>query len=160
MHPPVSRKPATPMTWRERLTALRNIVPLFRMIWETSPPLTISTLILRFFRALLPLATLWVSKLILDAVVAVIRGKAANPQAIWMLVGLEFGLAILSDVIGRLVTLCDSLLSDRFANRVSVRLMRHAARLDLTAFEDPVFYDKLERARRQTTARISLATST
>jgi ATP-binding cassette subfamily B protein len=148
------------MTWRERLAALRNILPLFRMIWETSPPLTVATLVLRLFRALLPLATLWVSKLILDAVVAVIRGKAANPQAIWKLVALEFGLAVLSDVIGRLVTLCDSLLSDRFTNRISVRLMRHAARLDLTAFEDPVFYDKLERARRQTTGRISLATST
>ena len=160
MHPPVGRKPAKPMTWRERLAALRNILPLFRMIWETSPPLTIATLILRLFRALLPLATLWVSKLILDAVVAIIRGKTANPHAIWTLVAIEFGLAVLSDLIGRLVTLCDSLLSDRFTNRISVRLMRHAARLDLTAFEDPVFYDKLERARRQTTGRLSLESST
>src|SRR5689334_14271807 len=111
MHPPVARKPAKPMTWRERLAALRNVFPLFRMIWETSRPLTVATLILRLFRALLPLATLWVSKLILDAVVAFIRGKAANPREIWTLVAIEFGLAILSDVIGRVVTLCDSMLS-------------------------------------------------
>ena len=66
---------------------------------------------------------------------------------------LEFGLAILSDVLGRAITLCDSLLGDRFTNRISVRLMKHATRLDLASFEDPVFYDKLERARRQTTGR-------
>jgi ATP-binding cassette subfamily B protein len=160
MHPPVARKPAKPMTWRERLAALRNVFPLFRMIWETSRPLTVATLILRLFRALLPLATLWVSKLILDAVVAFIRGKAANPREIWTLVAIEFGLAILSDVIGRVVTLCDSMLSDRFSNRISVRMMRHASRLDLTSFEDPVFYDKLERARRQTSGRLGLASST
>jgi ATP-binding cassette subfamily B protein len=52
--------------------------------------------------------------------------------------------------------LCDSLLGDRFTNLVSVRLMEHASRLDLASFEDPVFYDKLERARRQTTGRLGL----
>jgi ATP-binding cassette subfamily B protein len=148
------------MTWRERLAALRNVFPLFRMIWETSPALTFATLVLRLFRALLPLATLWVSKLILDAVVAFIRGKAVDSHVVWQLLALEFGLAILSDVLGRVVTLCDSLLSDQFTNRISVRMMRHASRLDLTAFEDPVFYDKLERARRQTTGRIGLMSST
>src|SRR5436305_10202828 len=100
MHPPVSRRPSKPMTWRERLAALRNVFPLFRMIWETSRALTVATLVLRLFRALLPLATLWVSKLILDAVVALIRGKAVDSHALWKLVALEFGLAIVSDVMG------------------------------------------------------------
>jgi ATP-binding cassette, subfamily B, bacterial len=42
---------------------------------------------------------------------------------------------------------------------VSVRLMRHATQLDLASFEDPVFYDKLERARRQSTGRLTLLAS-
>jgi len=92
-------------------------------------------------------------------VVALIRGKAVNPRTLWTLVALEFGLAILSDVLGRVVTLCDSLLSDRFTNQLSVRMMKHASRLDLTAFEDPVFYDKLERARRQAVPRSWLGSS-
>jgi ATP-binding cassette, subfamily B, bacterial len=37
-------------------------------------------------------------------------------------------------------------------------LMEHAATLDLYHFEDPVFYDQLERARRQTVGRIGLLT--
>src|ERR1041385_913312 len=79
MHPPVARKPAKPMTWRERMAALRNIFPLFRMIWETSPALTVATLVLRLFRALIPLATLWVSKLILDAVGTGFFGDRDHP---------------------------------------------------------------------------------
>ena len=85
-----------------------------------------------------------------------IARKSGTPWAIWKLAGLELALAIVSDVLGRANTLCDSLLGDRFTNRVSVRLMQHSTKLDLASFEDPVFHDKLERARKQTTGRIGL----
>jgi len=126
------------------------------MVWETSPPLVVASTVFRLFRALLPLAMLWVSKLIIDGVVAWITRRGGILAGIWKLVALELALAIASDVLGRANTLCDSLLGDRFTNRVSVRLMEHASRLDLASFEDPVFYDKLDRARRQTTGRMGL----
>jgi ATP-binding cassette subfamily B protein len=126
------------------------------MVWETSPPLVVANTVFRLFRALLPLAMLWVSKLIIDGVVAWITRRGGILAGIWKLVALELALAIASDVLGRANTLCDSLLGDRFTNRVSVRLMEHASRLDLASFEDPVFYDKLDRARRQTTGRMGL----
>jgi ATP-binding cassette subfamily B protein len=126
------------------------------MVWDTSPPLVSASVFLRIIRALLPVTTLWVGKLIIDAIVARISGHTASTQAIWKWVAVELFLAIASDSLGRVNALCDSLLGDRFTNRLSVRLMQHASRLDLTAFEDPVFYDKLERARRQTTGRLGL----
>jgi ATP-binding cassette subfamily B protein len=141
------------------VASLRNIRPLLRMVWETSPPLVATSAVLRLLRALLPVSMLWVGKLILDAVVARISGAAGDLAAVWRLVAIELGLAVLSDVLGRANALCDSLLGDRFTNRVSLRLMRHATRLDLASFEDPVFYDKLERARRQTSARLGLLSS-
>jgi ATP-binding cassette subfamily B protein len=133
--------------------------PLLAMVWETSPPLVAATAFLRFIRALLPLAMLWISKLILDAVVGWIRRGSGDSRHVWNLVALELGLAVLSDLLGRANSLADSLLGDRFTNRISVRLIEHATKLDLASFEDPVFYDKLERARRQTTGRISLLAS-
>jgi len=125
---------------------------MLRLVWETSPPLVLSGIVLRLLRALLPLATLWVAKLIIDAVVA-------HSPVLWKWVGVELTLAILSDILGRANALGDSLLADRFTNKISVRLMKHAAKLDLVSFEDPVFYDKLERARRQTTGRVTLLAS-
>jgi len=126
------------------------------MVWDTSPALVSITTALRLIRALLPLAMLWVSKLILDGVVAWIRRGSGNAAGLWKLVALELGLAVLSDLLARANSLVDSLLGDRFTNRISVRLIEHATQLDLASFEDPVFYDKLERARRQTTGRIGL----
>jgi ATP-binding cassette subfamily B protein len=156
MHNPEPRRPTVELSWRERLASLRNVRPLLKMVWETSPPLVVASTVFRLFRALLPLAMLWVSKLIIDGVVAWISRGRGNLTDIWKLVALELSLAIASDVLGRANTLCDSLLGDRFTNRISVRLMEHASRLDLASFEDPVFYDKLDRARRQTTGRMSL----
>src|SRR5205809_336474 len=118
MHPPLPHRPATELSWRSRLASLRYIRPLLGMVWETSPPLMIATAVLRLFRALLPLAMLWVSKLSLDLVVGRIVRGSGNLAAIWKLVALEFGLAVLSDVLGRGNALLDSLLGDRFTNRI------------------------------------------
>src|SRR3954471_15675635 len=147
---------AEDMTWQARMASLRYVRPLLKLVWETSPPLVVASISLRLIRALMPLAMLWVPKLIIDGVVAWVSHRGGSLEHIWKLVALEFGLAILSDFLSRGNSLCDSLLGDRFTNRVSVRLMQHATALDLASFEDPVFYDKLERARRQTTGRMGL----
>ncbi|RSK36002.1 ABC transporter ATP-binding protein [Hymenobacter metallilatus] len=146
------------LTVKERFSALRNLPAFLRLIWQTSPALTLGNVALRLLRAALPVAMLYVGQLILDAVVHLSRQPADARQLtpVLMLVALEFGLAVLSDALGRGVALLDSLLGDLFANQSSIRLMQHAAELDLDQFEDSNFYDKLERARRQTLSRTVL----
>lgn len=94
-------------------------------------------------------------KLIIDTVLAIRAGTAVAMQ-LWELVALEIALVITGEVLARGSALVESLLGDLFSNVTSVRLMEHAATLDLYQFEDPAFYDQLERARRQTTSRIGL----
>jgi len=154
---------------RERFGALRNLPPFLRLIWQTSRPLTIFNVALRLLRAVLPVAMLFVGKLIIDEVVMLASGTAAPAtlsgwwasgmlDRLLVLILTELGIAILSDVLGRTVSLLDSLLSERFTNAMSVRLMEHAATLDLEDFEDSELQDQLERARRQTTGRSALMT--
>jgi ATP-binding cassette, subfamily B, bacterial len=128
------------------------------MVWDTSPSLAFISISSRLLRGALPVAMLYVSKLIVDAVVRSVRGGHIESGRVWRLVAVELGLAVASDLLGRAVALADSLLCDRFTNRVSVELMRHASVLDLAHFEEPEFYDKLERARRQTMGRMQLMT--
>ena len=154
-------------SWRERLGALRNLPPFLTLVWRTSPALTLGQALLRIVRALLPVATLYVGKLIIDEVVLLVQAPpAAGDLGQWIASGvldrigwllvLEFGLAVLSDVLGRAVSLLDSLLSERFGNETSLRLMEHAATLDLEDFEDSELQDRLERARRQAAGRTNL----
>jgi ATP-binding cassette, subfamily B, bacterial len=129
------------------------------MVWNTSPLLSSSSVLLRFVSAAFPLATLWISKLIIDLVVRAVRHTPLDQSRIWKLLILELLLAFGADTLGRLVSLVDSLLGDKFTNYISIRIMQHANSLDLTSFEDPVFYDKMERARRQSTGRLSMLAS-
>ena len=154
-------------SWRERLGALRNLPPFLNLVWRTNPALSVGQSLLRVVRALLPIATLFVGKLIIDEVVLLVEAPHTADDLrqslasglldrIGWLLALEFGLAVLSDVLGRAVSLLDSLLSEQFSNETSLRLMEHAALLDLEDFEDSELQDRLERARRQAAGRSSL----
>ncbi len=145
-----------PLTLKDRLAALRNLPAFFKLVWQTNKWMTIVNAVLRIVRSATPLALLYVGKLIIDDVIALTHIHKAPDTHLWQLVGLEFGLAILTDALTRVITLVDSLLGDLFSNHTSVKIMEHAATLDLDQFEDAVFYDKLERARQQTVGRTIL----
>jgi ATP-binding cassette, subfamily B, bacterial len=143
-------------TRRGRLKALRNIPPVLRMVWESGRAVVAAGLTLRVLSALVPLALLAVTRWIIDAVVAhVARGQPLMPY-FWWLVGLEFGLAAVGTILNRGIDYTDVLLADKFTLRISTQIMEHASRLDLASYEDPVFYDKLERARVQATDRLGM----
>jgi ATP-binding cassette subfamily B protein len=146
------------MSWGERFTALKRLPPLFRMVWETNPWLCVCTLCLRAAVAFVPIASLVVAKSIINDVVATIRHQPLTSN-VWMLLGAGFALAVAADVLSRLISLIDSLLGDRFTHRLDVMIMQHASSLDLASFEDPLFYDKMERARQQARARLGMLVS-
>jgi ATP-binding cassette, subfamily B, bacterial len=141
--------------WRERIAALRYIPPFLRLVWETHRGFTVAMVVLRFARSFVPVSALWIGKLIIDAVIAM-RGGSPDLRRLWQLVALEIVVVVSGEILARASALVESLLGDLFSNLTSVRLMEHAATLDLQQFEDPAFYDQLERARRQTTSRIGL----
>ncbi len=148
---------ATPPTlslrasWQERIRALHHIPSLIRIVWGSGPAVVCGVLAFRYsIAALIPLSMLTVSKKILDAVQAHYSGQAL-PVHFWWLVGAEFALAALGATAGRTIGYFDSLLADRFTRHVSLLVMEHASRLDLGSYEDPLFHDKLERARVQAT---------
>ena len=154
-----------PRGMRERLAALRYLPQLVRLVWQTHRGYTTAMVVLRLVRAFVPVATLWAAKLIIDQVVLLTRTDQVAPRAgtpsaslteLWRVVALELVIVVAGELLARASALVESLLGDLFSNHISVRLMRHAATLDLQQFEDPDFYDHLERARRQTTARIGL----
>jgi ATP-binding cassette, subfamily B, bacterial len=145
-----------PRGMRERLAALRYLPQLVRLVWQTHRGFTATMVVLRLVRAFVPVATLWAAKLIIDEVVLLTRTPGAPLTDLWRVVALELAIVVAGELLARASALVESLLGDLFSNHISVRLMRHAATLDLQQFEDPDFYDHLERARRQTTARIGL----
>jgi ATP-binding cassette subfamily B protein len=128
----------SPQSFRERLGTFRHLPPFLRLVWDSSPALTLLSLTLRLVRAVVPVLVLYVGKLIVDLVVAENRvSHAGLSTAEWIesagliravyLVGLEFGLAVVADFSGRFSALVDSLLSEKYSNFASIRLTTASA---------------------------------
>jgi ATP-binding cassette, subfamily B, bacterial len=145
--------------WQERLTALRNIPPVLKIVWRSGPLVVTLGLVFRLFASLLPIGLLWITKLIIDAIVRALAGHQPLSRQFWWLVAAEFALAVLGSILTRIIDYLDSLLADKYTRHVSIEVMKHAADLDLVAYEDPVFYDRLERARVQATDRLGMIQS-
>jgi ATP-binding cassette subfamily B protein len=146
-------------SWRERLSALRNVPPVLRIVWQSGPVVVTLGLIFRLITSLLPIAALWITKLIIDGIVHAKSSHQPVPSSLWWLVTAEFGIAIFGSALNRVVDFLDALLADKYTRYVSIEVMQHAAGLDLIAYEDPVFYDRLERARVQATDRLGMIQS-
>ncbi len=148
--------------WRDRVCALKNIPPVLRIVWRSGPHIVAFGLAYRVLAALIPVSTAYVSKLIIDDITAIVGRHttfAASAAQLWWLAGIEFALAVVGNLAGRLIDYYDAVLADRYTRHVSIEVMRHASELDLQAYEDPVFYDRLERARVQATDRLGMIQS-
>lgn len=145
--------------WRERLAALRNVPPVLRIVWQSGPLVVSLGLVFRLISSLIPLAALWITKLIIDGIVLAVSSHQPVKPLLWWLVAAEFAIAIFGSILGRTIDYVDALLADKYTRHISIRVMKHAAELDLMAFEDPVFYDRLERARVQATDRLGMIQS-
>jgi ATP-binding cassette subfamily B protein len=143
-------------SWRERLTALKNLPPVLNIVWRSGRGVVTAGLLLRVLTSLQPIALLTVGKFIIDNVYQVLaKGQPVSPR-LWWLVVAEFAIAVLGNVLTRATDYSDSLLADKYTRHVGIEVMRHAAQLDLIAYEDPLFYDRLERARVQATDRLAM----
>ena len=145
--------------WKEGFRALKYVPRFFSKVWEASPMMFTWNIIFRALNAATPILLLWVGKLIIDEVILQIDLEEKNLTALWTYVAIELGVIIFSDLVGRGTNLTDGLIGDLYSNKSSVEIINKTAEIELRHLEDPDFYDKLERARRQTNSRVSLLTN-
>jgi len=144
------------INFRESFASLKFVPRFFKEIREVNPLLFYTNLLLRVVNAILPVLMLYVGKLIIDEVVLQIAAEAQDLDRLWILVAAEFALAIISDLLSRGISLSDALLGDQYSINTSVKIIKKTSELNLDQLEDSEFYDKLERARQQTTGRVGL----
>jgi ATP-binding cassette subfamily B protein len=142
--------------WGERFAALRSMPAAGRLIWEASPKLVSSDLVLRVVSAVVPVGSLWIAKLIIDRVAAAAGHPGPMTRTLWALVAAEFVLATLLTLCSRAVDFCETRIAEEFSREVSQKVIRHATGMDLARFEDAGFQDLLERARLQATDRADM----
>jgi len=141
--------------WGDRIRALKNVPAVLRIVWESGKAVVVWGLVLRVIVPVLGLFIGIVAARIVTGVADALQHKPQIPY-FWWLVASEVALALVSGILSRSIDYTDQLLANRYTYHVSVQVMQQAAHLDLTTYENPVFYDRLERARAQATDRLAM----
>ena len=113
-------------SWRERLTALRNVPPVLKIVWRSGPGVVTYGLVARVFASLLPVALIWITKLIIDIISISLSTHRAGSTPPVVAGGGEFGLAVLTASWPAPSTISDSLLAEKYTRHVSIEVMKHA----------------------------------
>ena len=150
-----------PADWRGRarefLDALRNAPRAFALLWEADKASTIAYAAMTLVGSALPVSRAWVTKLIIDGVVASLRSGRAPAdglRAVLPYVLVEFGLLLAGSVTGQVRQLVEKLIDHRLGHQINTSIMRKALSLEARYFEDAEFYDKMQNARRQSEYRV------
>ncbi|RPI54144.1 MAG: ABC transporter ATP-binding protein [Acidobacteria bacterium] len=136
---------------------LADLAATARLVWSASAGLFSLILALSVVLALVPAATLWVGKLLIDEVARAIGGELQNAEVAYrqlaMLLALQVGITIASSVVQTIYTTSRELLGDTLQNRISLRILRKAAALDVESFENAETYDALRNAYNEVGSR-------
>jgi ATP-binding cassette, subfamily B, bacterial len=137
------------------LVLFQNMPRLLRLVWVASPVALLISIALTLSSSLLPAAQIYISKLIVDQVVAEVgNGTALSVviQGLLPLVAIGFGCLLLQSLLQQLNTYSGQIMSDRFLLFANTQLLQQATRLDLAHYESADFHDTLERARQSGSA--------
>ena len=152
----IKEKNNTSIDWKQGFQALRFLPRFFKNVYQAGKTEFLLNLFVRLISAFIPVVMLWVGKLIVDEIVLLSTNNGGDQNLLFQYIAIEIGLAVLSDLLSRVNTLTSTLLGDLYSNATSVELIEKTAEVEIEHLEDAAFYDKLERARRQTTGRVSL----
>ena len=132
------------------MAIFKNMPRLFRLVWQATPGALMVSVVLTLTSSLLPAAQIYISKLIVDEVVALVAASTAMTlmvQALLPLVVGGFGILALQAILQQLDAYTTQVMSDRFLLFANTQMLEQATLLDLAHYESPEFHDILNRAQ-------------
>ncbi len=148
---PISPSALLKQTFKEFFEGSRSSFVYFptalRLAWGASSQLTISVALSMIVLAAWPVLIAYTGKWIMDAVLA---GQVSTAVQMALL---ELVWVSLQTLFFRFFQLSKSLLEARLSNEINIKILQHATQFSLLQIEDPIYYDKLNRARAEASAR-------
>ncbi len=136
---------------KNQYLSLKYFLKTCALVWKTHPLFTLFLTFITILQGILPLATIWVGKLIIDEIVRLI--SLADPlsqiRTLLSFVALELFLVVLGRFLSFAHTVIQQILGQLLANRVQMTILQKAVTLDLASYEDSEYYDKLQRAQQE-----------
>ncbi|EFH81388.1 ABC transporter ATP-binding protein [Ktedonobacter racemifer] len=126
--------------------AFTQLPRVIRLVWSTSPLLTIIMALISFASGFLPALSVWITRGVVDSVITAAFSRTHTLGMVWFFVGAQMVVGLGQNLLSTLSNIAQQLLQERVSNRVQAMILEKANTLDLAFFEDAEFYDKLRNA--------------
>ncbi len=133
--------------------AFTSLPRVMRLVRDTHPGFTYALGVITLLRGFAPVASAWITKLVIDSVIAALPPTHAPVSRVFWFVGIQLAISLAASLLGTLSNITQQLLQEQVSNRVRLMVMEKANTLDLSFFENPEFYDKLRQAQEQAAFR-------
>jgi ATP-binding cassette subfamily B protein len=146
---------ANPRRLLERLPSRKGLKQALEFVYQGAPGWTVLSTILVLVMGLIPLATLFLLKRMIDSISRAIMHPHdhASRQMVLVYVGLSAGLAILAVVLKLLSSLVTEIQARAVADSMLDRLHAKSIEIDLEYYESSQYYDTLHRAQQEAPSR-------
>ncbi len=143
---------------RDFFTHLFYIV---RLVWETNPWILAAMMLFAILNGVIPAANSIVGASVLNTLAGVITGDTVSFMPVVYLLIIQFALIFSSSIVGNIEGIVTNIAGELVSNHIKVKIMNKAKEIDLSDFDKPSFYEKLENASREAQSRpISILRST
>src|SRR5215207_3936347 len=134
---------------RKALGQLPYLPRALKLVWEVARPWTIAWIVLLIVQGLLPAATVYLTKLVVDGVVAAVRNgsSGANFSRVLMFLLLLGGIVLLMEVVRAGINWVRTVQTELLQDHITTLIHEKSVTADLAFYELSDYYDHLHRAR-------------
>lgn len=122
---------------------------IFRLVWETRPLILILMIAAAVANGLLPILGAYISAEIINALAENLDDNAVTAAAIGVLFIYQFIYLFLNRIVNDVNHMVSSLSGEMITNHIRRKIMQKAKEIDVSCFDQPDFYEKLENANRE-----------
>jgi ATP-binding cassette subfamily B protein len=134
---------------RKALAQLPYLPRALKLVWEVARPWTITWIVLLIVQGLLPAATVYLTKLVVDGVVVSARGDSSWPavrHVLWQLLILG-GILLLMEAVRNAINWVRTVQAELLQDHITALIHEKSVTADLAFYELSDYYDHLHRAR-------------
>lgn len=134
-------------------TFIFRLTYIFKLVWEASPIILFVMVFMAVFNGVMPIAGSLIGKELLNSLARAYNGEITTFTIILSLLILQFAYLFISDIISRISAMITRICSEVVSNHIKLKIIDKSKEVDISSYDSPEFYAKMENANREAGSR-------
>ena len=126
---------------------------IFGLVWQASPVVLFVMIFTSVFNGIMPVLTSLVGKELINSLAKAYNGEITAFTVIVSLLVLQFAYLFISDIVGRISSMIMRICGEIVSNHIKLKIIEKSKQIDISSYDSPEFYEKMENANREAGTR-------